>query len=97
MLAVLVGWLIFLFSAFLLFIGLSNLARHVGLAVYVGSTAFVVEVMVIIVLAALLAVVVARRGLNWASKSKASTVYAMTSVLLVLTILSFPRMFTFVA
>lgn len=95
LLAVLIGWLALLFSAFLLFISFSSLAACFGIDIFYGDVSFVLLAIIVLAIAAVLAFLVARRCYIRASRSNASTVLVLLTIVIVVTVLSFPAVFTY--
>ena len=91
----LVGWLVFLFSAFLVIIGISALFNASGLKVTFGSGLFIVEVVATILISAATCIFFSRKSHVWFSQAKPKALYITLAILICVTVLSFPAPFMF--
>lgn len=92
---ILAGWLVFLFSVFLILIGASVLISSFGIKIIFGSTFFVVEAVIAGAISLSAAIFIGKRIYSWASRKSATNVYVLLSVLITVTLLSFPWTFMF--
>jgi chromate transport protein ChrA len=93
----LIGWLVFLFSSFLLIIAASAAIYKLGMTVRFGSFFFVVEVLIAMILSFLLGFPLGKKAYRWLEHKNASSVYLLLSLLVLLSLLSFPLPFKFMA
>ena len=93
--ASLFGWLVLLFSAFLVMIGLSALFNAAGVQVVFGSSLFMVEIFITLLVSAVVCYYLARRAYGWFSRIRPATLYIVLVVLLFIAVLSFPAPFMF--
>lgn len=91
------GWLVFLFSLFLTVIAFSSLLSGFGVTVLKGDGLFFAEVIAAGALSLLAAVYVGMKFSKWLRNRGIVAVYMCLGVLFVLSVLSFPQTFSFVA
>ena len=89
------GWLVFLFSAFLVIIGISALFNAAGVKVTLSSSLFVVEIVIALLVSAAACYYLSRKAYSWFSQMRQAILYITTAVLLCITVLSFPAPFMF--
>jgi hypothetical protein len=93
----LAGWLVFLFAGFLILIGISALLGRMGIIVPVMSGLFIGELLGTIALSLLIGAIIGRTAYAWVAKQKPLIGYISLGIIIILTILSFPSLFNFVA
>jgi hypothetical protein len=92
---VLFGWLAFLFSAFLVFVGMSALFDALKIKITFGSGLFFAETIVTILLSITFCIYVS--GIIYARfrRMKPAYVYVALAILLIITFISFPAPFMY--
>ena len=93
--SILIGWNVFITLIFLVLILMSIILNTLGIEFELQSGIFYTEV----ILAALISIVgsaeAGKQSLKWLKKRKPPTIYSILSLSLILTILLFPRTFTY--
>lgn len=92
---VLVGWLVFLFAAILIVIGVSAIASSFDRVIMVGSAYFFGEVAISVLVAGIASYYIGRKAHAWFGQRRPTTMLILTGALLLLTVLSLPMPFTF--
>ena len=89
------GWLILLFSVFLLLFLSSSLLTSAGIKITVQSGAFIAMASLILIIAAPLSVYTARKTYAWLRPKAKPTILAVFCILAVIAVLSFPAVTNF--
>lgn len=93
--AVLFGWQVLLFSAFLLMIAMSVLFNATGVKVTLGSSLFIVEAVITLLVSAVVCYCLTRKAYKWFSRMRPVTLYITLAALSCIAVLSFPAPFMF--
>ena len=91
------GWLVFIFSAFLVIIGLSVLFNAAGVKILLGSSLFILLIVITILVSTALYYYFARKTYVWFSRMRPALLYIILATLLCITVISFPTPFMFTA
>ena len=75
------GWLVLLFSAFLAMIAMSALFNATGAKITLGSSLFIVEVVITILLSVVVSYYLTRKAYKWFSGMKPATLYITLAAL----------------
>jgi hypothetical protein len=89
------GWIVLLFSAFLVIIGISALFVAAGVKITLGSSLFFVEVIITLFVSVVVCYYLARKAYGWFSRMRPTTLYITLAVLSCITVFSFPAPFMF--
>lgn len=89
------GWLVLLFSTFLAMIVMSALFNATGVKITLGSSLFIVELVIALLVSAILCFYLTRKAYKWFSSMKPAALYIILAVLLGIAVLSFPAPFMF--
>ncbi len=89
------AWLVLLFSTFLAMIAMSALFNATGVEVTLGSSLFIVEVIIAILASAVVCYYLTRKAYEWFSRMKPATLYITLAALSCIAVLSFPAPFMF--
>lgn len=90
------GWLIFLFNLFLILIGISAILSRWEVKVELGSGLFFMELAFAVTVAFVCGIYIGRKTTRWISKKNTTFAYLCLTLLVLVTLLSFPAPFGFV-
>ncbi len=89
------GWQVLLFSAFFLMIAMSALFRATGVKFTLGSSPFIVAVVITLLVSAVVCYYLTRKAYKWFSRMRPATLYITLAALSCIAVLSFPAPFMF--
>jgi hypothetical protein len=89
------GWILLLFGAFLVVIGMSALFNTAGVKVTLGSSLFIAEVVIALLVSVVVCYFLTRKAYKWFSRMRPAALYITLAVLLFIAVLSFPAQFMF--